>query len=1256
MSDIINNVSEYLDDDVTALGKLFDGHDIDRIKRGLDDAVQKLRNTAPEQRNKDVLKTSSQLALFEALSSQTFLADQNLMENYLDEPFRLIQTNKRLRVARYVPAATIFLFDTSQEKCFWAMQAWSKLPSPITKGDFDFAVRDPLLKILKTASEPITDLSFNQRLWYGIRQIIEKLDNELITHSLRAMEVDLFRIALEHLQYKTPAFRFLMQTMHKMLEIAPKDYWDSMGAISPTTVIEQVFNNPQYDQFMQDARLDEDFGKSALKDMLSWIKPFLASLQVGHQAQACRSLTFQLIDRLQADRFPSYARTECYRTGLEVLDWALDSCNQRDMISKPVSQVVAVECLEVTSTYITRILDTTTFSGKSNSSASLLAPCLAMVKAALTLECKSLRTDKETIQQKSGIPPRLDPYSDVIWGAVVQRVNSRNVLLAEAALAAIAELPGLEKFRTDLDNANAEAKTKFNQALSTVTHRVCEMLERVNDFSPNDLDDLYRNPDTSITLFAALLSPDGSTHDAAADLIKNISSESGRREAIRHLLLTFFDTTLTSLSLSIRWITRKRSFTRCPNMLKTCTDTLEALGDYGSGVLRTRPLSSTSEVDALENFWEQQWQALKVIYEMTEEWGKMKVQDSRAMRDFCRDTMNFSDRLFDQYSLYASAINSAVSKEEKEVHKAGIELLQLPASAMEVIVQWLKLRDVQLARTAVNLTKKVLDRLTEWDMKVDEAPRESLERIIHNKAQGRTHLTPQEKAELARALEANLGYSISPVDTDHEQSNHEPVTNSKKSKTKNGTIDLQAWKSKAKLPADVIDISDDDEFGDSAILDRDILSASRSVELLKEQQSSRSSSRDVVHVSSLRATLFRPDKKTIKPAPSDTQLQANQLSFREKREKERAAKKKRDAEELAIVKKRIASKNNAENAIKEGSVFGQIGLEGKDHAPKNTSMMVSSESESDSDEQLDRDLFGGGSKPSKVSDAVREYQSSRIKQAREPQPVKKMKQVRSAKDMRARLAPDLVSLHKTILGWDFFHSGDFPPGSERQDYSMVTNVFRQPKDYQNTFEPLLVLEAWQGFLKSREEGNFKPFPITIANRCTVDAFIEVSTAIPAADAKVLLLSEADIVLMSKAPSPTTDATQPHCFARIFKIVRKKNFAEIAYRVSVRNSLVPFMVPNAALFGAKIESLTPLEREYGALLGLQYFDLCDEIIKARPSPLLQYSEKQIAPLVANYQINTAQARAVKSAIDNDGFTLIQGYWLQILLRKPNADCL
>jgi senataxin len=97
-------------------------------------------------------------------------------------------------------------------------------------------------------------------------------------------------------------------------------------------------------------------------------------------------------------------------------------------------------------------------------------------------------------------------------------------------------------------------------------------------------------------------------------------------------------------------------------------------------------------------------------------------------------------------------------------------------------------------------------------------------------------------------------------------------------------------------------------------------------------------------------------------------------------------------------------------------------------------------------------------------------------------PIKKVKQVRSAKDVRARLAPDLSSLHKTILSWDFFSERDVPPSSNQDDYSLVSSVFRTPADYQRTFEPLLILEAWQGFRKDKEEGIFKPFMIKVSNR------------------------------------------------------------------------------------------------------------------------------------------------------------------------------
>lgn len=1259
---LVENVdSLHTEEDVGDLIEIFNTRDIERIRRGLDGATRKLEATDPPGRHKDVLELPSQLALFEALCCEAFFADKSLLEEHFQHPFALVQTNRRLRITQYVPGATTFLFDTNHERWTWAIHTWSKYRSMPTEEDFEFAVRDPLLLNMRRVLGPVADLTIVQRLWYGVGLIIKKLDNNLVTHSLRALDIDVFRLALEHLNYDMEGLRYLTQTIRSLLELAPKDFWDSMGTISPTTFIEQVFNNPQFDRFMMKADEDEDYESSALKDMLAWIRPFMTSLETVHQAGACRSLGFQLLDRLQADRFPFHARVECKRTGLATLGWTLINCNKEGATLSPTGRIVAAETLEVTSAYVKEIIEIPSMPTDNKLHEHCADTCLKIVKVALALECKSLKTDQEALKQNKEVSDGYASYSPAIWDAVVQNLDRGNVAVAKAALVGINDLTGLEKFRVNVDEkpkANvdevyAKAKGGFNVKFGRLTHLVCQILERINDFGPSDLDKLFRHSDTATALVASLFSPDANLYEAGVNLVKSISCESARKEAIGHLLKTFLETTLNAFSWSIRRISRNRTFASCPRMLKTSSDVLDILCDSQHGLLRTRSLTGIPEIKALENFWECQWEGLRVIYEMTEDWSRARVADSNVLKEFCRDTMQFSERFFDQYSVFATAIDSAnpVKQEEGTTEalesKAGKGLLEHPARIMEAMSKWLRLRDLFLVEISVKLTHKVLDRLTELAMTLAEGPCEFLEQVINNGPQGRTHLKPQEKAELARALELNLGRAVAVADTDGEQSG--PVSDRSreqslavkkriKKRAKAGIIDLDAWRSRAKPSQPVVEVSDE-EFGDSDILDQDLLSVSRSAELMKNMQPSIAASKKPTETRDRKpSTVPTREKKVLKGAKAILPSDADRALFREKREREREAKKKRDAETLAMVKKKAAVGITGQT-LGEGSGLGSLGVKGKDHAPKASSMMLSSGSESESDNDLDQELFGP--KPSKLPDAVREYQAARAVQAKYKGPIKKTRQVRSAKDMRARLAPDLTALHRTILGWDFFHDGDFPPGSERQDYSLVTNSFRTPTDYQSTFEPLLVLEAWQGFLKSKEEGNFKTFEIKVANRMTVDAFLEVSTTISMAEGKELGISEADVILMSKGQSPAAEARQPHCLARVFKVSRKKSTMEITYRANVGNSLVASMVPNSTLYGVKVSSITPLEREYGALMGLKYFDLCDEVIRARPSPLLDYPERQLGPLVANYSINIAQAKAVKSAVDNDAFTLIQG---------------
>ena len=1244
---------EYDEEPVRLLEQRFDERDLKRITNALDRVQQRLEIIEPARRKKSALDRSEEMGLFEALCNKVLLTDDFLLAKHFQRPFELVQTNKPLSISCYVPAATIFLFNKHFGRREWATSAWSAFSQSPTKEDFDFAIRDALLSNMKSIVqweqsllEP-TDLA---RIWSGIGVILGRLSNDLVTHSLRALDVDVFLMALDHLRHDVPGFRQLLQTVQKLLVIAPKDFWDAMGPmnVSPTNFLDQIFSNPQYDKLIKLAEDSKHAETSSNEDMLSWIKPFMSSLETIHQARACNSICLQLLNRLQGYGFPQAVRVQCYRVGLATLRWTLGNCYNEGPTLSPTDRIAATETLEVVSKYVTGFLKIPSLPITDPFKDSCGDLCLKLVTISLALECRLLKTDQAFLSQgKKELPISNHPYAPALWDAVLFNMDRGNVPVARAALVAINDLTGLEKFKVGVDEGHYQEKSSFNVKLGRLTHLVCQILERINDFNPNDLDELFRHSESATALISSLFSADANLYEAGVGLIKSISSEFARREAIGHLLKTFFKTTLNAFSWSVGRIARHRTFASCPRMLKTSTDVLDILCNSQDGLLRTRGLSDVSEIKALEDFWQRQWEGLWVIYEMTESWSKNKVAEPEVLREFCRDTMQFSERLFDQYSIFANAIDSAdaikaeggsLSHSNEDVAK---ELLKQPTRILQNSVKWLRLKDLFLVDIAVNLTKKMLGRLTEAKMTVAEAPSHALQGMVRQTTEAKklTNLTPQQKAELARALEENIGHPVSSlhvIDLDSPSTSDRSREHSlARTKTKKATkIDIEAWKHKSKQTDRIAELSDD-EFGTSDILESDSTSVSRSIDLMDRMKNDQKSlplkqQLKVQEVKTGRRAF--PPKAIQKPTADAKSKIAEMATFREKREREQQAKKKRDAETLALMKRKAAG-------VSEKSGVCGLGVKGKDHTPKGPSMMVSSGSESESEDEIDHELFEGIPK-TKKSSASRYYDAGKPMPDRMG-PVRKTRQVRSAKDMRARLAPDLTQLHKTILSWDFFHNGDFPPGAERQDYSFVTNTFKTPIDYQNVFEPLLILEAWQGILKSKDEGNFKTFNIRVSSRMNIDAFLELSTTMSMAEGKELGVGEADVVLISKGASPTKDSSQPHCFARIYKINRKKGNMEITYRANVANALIAAMVPNAVLYGTKIESITPLEREYGALLGLKYFDLCDEITRGKPSPLLAYTESQLGPLVEIYDVNQAQAKAVRSAMDNDAFTLIQG---------------
>ncbi|WEW56764.1 DEAD-box type RNA helicase [Emydomyces testavorans] len=1194
----------YDESEVAQFGKLLDDWDIRRILGHLDAAAQVLSELDPSERSPRALDRPILCSFFEALNCEALMKREDTFRQHFDEPFKLIQTHQRLRIAEYVPGLIRFLFDPDPLRSKWAVVAWEKIPEPLTKEDFEQAVKEPLMPVLYQAICQPYQPDVVERLWRGLYLIVQKCNEIIITHNLRALEIDICRLSVDHLEVQGPCLRPLLNTIRILLEKAPKVFWDAMQTIPPQAILERIFHNPQYDKFLLEAPEDEPFDLSASKDLLVFLGPFVSSLLDAHRPQACRYLIYQLLTRLQESEIPHWTKYYCVHAGLSVILLLLRSFTDNASARGSVATVILSETLETVTKQINIIFNPPKFvvQGKPKD---LTVFCADVVRNVLAFECQSLKADYEMILENQNMHQNVSTYTPVVWDEVVRNLHEGNVALSRAALIGLYPLPGLEKFPTKGEH-NRE-KTHYNTMYGHITHCFCQILERLADFKPEHLDQLFQDSTTPLAPLSALFSADLNTYQAAVDLVKSVSGQSGRKEAISHMFQAFWASTLYAFSWSYRRIAKMKTFASAPRMVKTGTDIIEVLCDSQTGILRSRKLADDTEIGSLQKLWEYQWVGLTTIFNETEAWHRAGV-DRGIMMEFCRDTMQFADLLFDQFPIFVTSIvesKPALSQSAREI------LLKAPTKTMSGMVKWLRLKDEYLATTLGGLVVKLLRRLGELNV---ELPVDALNFIrgVALTSEVKTILTQREKAELVRALEAYYG---------------EPFAAAQAApaivKKQKAITDFARPVDKSFTP--VSKESTEEEFGED-ISDELLMQLSSSVELNKARLAA------LPRKAETRVSIA--PKPLVKPSPLGQSVQ----SFREKREREREEKRKRDKLEADRRKKNLPFLGVAEQTMAQGSGLDSISVSVSEPKPVDSMMVSQTSSESESDEEDQGTL---GRKAPMKPDAVREYEESKKLRLQQRMPVKKIKVARSAKDMRARLSPDLTLLHKTMLSWDFFATGDLPPNCGRTDYTLVSNTFADPLEYQRTFEPLLILEAWQGFQSAKEDSTFKPFEIKVANRVSVDNFVEVSTSMSPKEVKDLGLGEADMILLSKGSSPATTVDVPHCLARVSGLIKKKGQMEITYRVNPMNPLINAIAPGASLYGVRISSLTPLEREYGALMALRYYDLSDEIIQAKPSPILNYSAEAVKNILSTYNLNLAQGKAVKSAMDNDAFTLIQG---------------
>ncbi|KAH8886827.1 RNA helicase-like protein [Thozetella sp. PMI_491] len=1195
-----------------------------RIDKGLEKAKQIIEENGPMATAKLAgCDVSAVLALFEALCSMPYLAlpGNRVAFNYV---FENTQMKKPLRMqGGIIPTMTFFLFDADPFRNKFATAAWDRIPAgSLTQETWDWAVNAHLAEAIYKTSVAWGMPAADQicRFWKGFLLILNSLSEELVLNCLRAMEVNpsVYYLAFEHLATDSDAaLSSVLDGLRALMEKSSKAFWSAFEQTTPSYLVAQITASPAFRTLLAHslvpASMVEQDGRT-MPALAAWMQVLFRSLPPRQRPDLCSTLLLELFETFRTD--PSCSpegRATCTLTGLVALKESLEGFLQPPGLSDTQTSLIMVnQLLDRVVGYKEVIISAAELKSTDKYNVGLSETAMSVIHAALALDARATNVEWNAIHDNLPVQSSSDRESGTLWESFLEMLWSGRVELAKTMLVATIPLRAVEQFKPPRNQQLSDTKKRFNVRYQQQATAIGKILGRLTDFSPADLDEFCagRRSQTIHPIVASLIHGEAAIQEAGFELIKAITGETSPFDAVHKMLDSYFETFLDAFSEAVKKITVDKDsnipWSHMASVLKCSELILNGLSDPSVGLLRSKALTE-GERTVVERWWETEWQTIDHSFSQLKHWH-VSV-DKKTMENFCRDVMELADKFLAQDGLMASALGQASSVgtgggyalTEASAKSMG-EVLKPVLANSGGLVDMLQLRDIYLIQGVMEILHKLLRRSRENSMTMPRRVIAKLESMLKKRK------TPDGRTDYALKTNLTDSQRIALLkDLGQDAQIEEEYLGAKRAdKEKTAATKLQSR----------LDFSKATPISGANVIETKGL--------------------DMYNKSNLKLSTTPVPKP--KPVVDQKAILAKQLSIREQRQKEKEEKAKRDAEIIARAKA-------LRTVPGEGSgMMGIAGARGKDHVPaaalQKDEMMVgsSSEDEDDDDDEEDALIIQRGTGKRTMDEAER--RRLRALALKQRGPVKKTKIERSAKDMRARIIPPMDVLHQAILEWDIFHKGNDPPNGYQ--CLAVADSYPGPTDYKKTFFPLLINEAWRSFVTAKDEATSKPYGLKILNRMTVDKFIEVTTSMPAKDNKDRMLSEGDIVVISQGDDPLHEASKLHCLARIFKTSYKRESLEVVYRLNSKgNQIMPVLLPGAEFHATKITNMTTIEREYAALESLQYYDLMDEVLKAEPSPILDFGKEAVDNIMKNYDLNPGQAKAILNAKANDGFTLVQG---------------
>lgn len=716
-----------------------------------------------------------------------------------------------------------------------------------------------------------------------------------------------------------------------------------------------------------------------------------------------------------------------------------------------------------------------------------------------------------------------------------------------------------------------------NRETQSLCSIICSLMDKISLADPDRLLVILTKPKSLLSLWNAIFCVQ--TSQAALNLVSQVFDSEGRFEAISELLKNL-QPNLVAINSALSNVTSMKLFEPCPRVTRIMMDVIKALTDPLNGITTTNHALAEKCRGEMKNLWFGAWSFLIMVYQTTLTWaGLYHLQD---LVEFTRDTLDTSHLLLDAFRTLAELFKPEENEQETQ--------FSVFMNAFNHVIVWLRLGDPSLLTSCLNLVFKGFDLAKDLNVVVDRSFIANFAKYGARAKKFNNKLTEQQRLEvLAKASEFDPTLVQFIIDDTARERKGTPVSSAasasqvSSSVTPGATYAYQSRKTQAKQ-----------------------LTLARFGVVTNE------------------APVAPPPPKPF----TSTNMEAIRNELKNKRAPTTNA-------PLNPAPARPAGFNQKHTPV--GRSINQL----KQRKPESDS--------SEDDEDVDvSDLFLDSKKKSKITELDIHGRPVVKMAAGKKIDHKRLEEER----MRLRLNVNLKPLYSTLLKWNYTSNSDYP-SEDRSIYHPIKDKYASAKEYTSMIEPLLMLECWQGIQSSRVTGQELPFELVIGSRTTCDGFFDVYTSIKKTDLVNKKIGDTDLLVLGYTQDK--GITDPHdvskylkstntqtCLAKVREIkFVNPDYSDLTLRVYPQGSMMGLLTPKSVIVAMKVMQMTTLEREYSSLKGLQYYDLCDEIVQAKPAVPVNISDARAKEICGTLNVNVSQAKAILGSQLNDGFSLIQG---------------